>query len=165
MLPGHATGDKKIGRTPVERDMELRIWKPRALNDRLIITGQEPLYLAQARNAHGRKILLEEGARSRRIARRLPRSLPTEIPQGAVDRAVVLRTGRPAHHLAARLVGGERGKMIVFPPTLELAPMHRLERAVGQLEGVRASGAASGDPPQDRQSMQSRTQRHRAIRS
>src|SRR3974377_2362535 len=135
MLAGRAACNKKIGRTPVERDMELRIWKPRALNDRLIIPGQKSLHLAQARNAHRRKILLEEGARSRRIPRRRPRSLPTQLPQGAVDRAVVLRAGRLAHDLAARLVGGERSKMIVVPPTLELAPMHRLPPAVRRAGG------------------------------
>src|SRR6266849_4689095 len=50
-------GGNEVARTSVERDMEFRIGKARALDDRLVITGQKAFDLAQTHDAHGRKIL------------------------------------------------------------------------------------------------------------
>src|SRR5262249_2442207 len=57
-----ADGDQ-ITRPAVDRDMEFGTGKARARNDRLEIAGQQPLDLAQARDANGLKVPFEEGAR------------------------------------------------------------------------------------------------------
>ena len=59
---GLVAGRDQVRRAAVERDMEFRIGKARALNDRLEIAGQKSLGLAQPRDAHRLKILFEEGA-------------------------------------------------------------------------------------------------------
>ena len=62
-------GRNQLRRAAVERDMEFGIGKARALNNRLEITGKKSLDLTQTRDAHGLKILLEEGASSVRVLR------------------------------------------------------------------------------------------------
>jgi hypothetical protein len=52
--------------------MEYAIGKARALNDRLEITGQETLGLAQARDPHRLKILFEKRASGIRMLRPEP---------------------------------------------------------------------------------------------
>ena len=66
---GLVAGSDQVTRPAVERDMEFGIGKARARNDRLEIAGQKSLDLAQTRDAHGLKILFEEGASGIRILR------------------------------------------------------------------------------------------------
>jgi len=53
--------------------------KARARNNRLEIAGQKSLGLAQTPNAHGLKVLLEEGASSFRILRLQVRGLAADV--------------------------------------------------------------------------------------
>src|SRR5215831_15081184 len=64
---GLVPGSEEILRPAIKRDMELGTRKPRALDNRLEVTGQKSLALAQPRDAYGPKIPFEEGARGIRI--------------------------------------------------------------------------------------------------
>src|SRR5262249_15620375 len=75
------TDGLEIARTPVERNMKFRIGKTRAFDDRLEIAGEESLLLAQPRNAHRPEIVLEEGARRRRVGRLHAGGAAADLPQ------------------------------------------------------------------------------------
>src|SRR6516225_8250566 len=89
--PGRWPADQ-VRRAAVERDMEFGIGKARALNNRLEITGNKSLDLTQTRDAHGLKILLEEGASSVRVLRLQVYGFAADVPQRAMDRSVVVGT-------------------------------------------------------------------------
>src|SRR6266567_6272829 len=59
---GLVTDCDQVGRAAVKRNVEFGTRKARTLNDRLVVPGQETLCFAQTRDAHGLKILFEEGA-------------------------------------------------------------------------------------------------------
>ena len=73
----------------------------RALNNRLEITGKKSLDLTQTRDAHGLKILLEEGASSVRVLRLQVYGFAADVPQRAMDRSVVVGTRSFAQSLTA----------------------------------------------------------------
>ena len=73
----------------------------RALNNRLEITGKKSLDLTQTRDAHGLKILLEEGASSVRVLRLQVYGFAADVPQRAMDRSVVVSTRSFAQSLTA----------------------------------------------------------------
>jgi len=66
---GLVTDCDQVGWAAVKRNVEFGTRKARTLNDRLVIPGQETLCFAQTRDAHGLKILFEEGASGIRMLR------------------------------------------------------------------------------------------------
>src|SRR5262249_48752756 len=94
-------GRNQVRRAAVERDIEFGIGKARALNNRLEITGKKSLHLTQTRDAHGLKILLEEGASSVRVLRLQVYGFAADAPQRAMDRSVVVGTRSFAQSLTA----------------------------------------------------------------
>ena len=125
---GVVAGGDQITRPAVDRDVEFRTGKARARDHRLEIAGQQPLALAQARDANGLKVPFEEGARGIRILRLQLDGVAADVPQGSGNLCVIGALGL-ARGAAARLIGGERGEMIIGRPARELAPLDRLELA------------------------------------
>jgi hypothetical protein len=69
--------------------VEFGTGKARARDDRLEIAGQEPLDLAQTRDANGLKVPFEEGARGIRILRLQLDGVAADVPQGSGDLCVI----------------------------------------------------------------------------
>src|SRR5262249_17763976 len=135
-------GRNQVRRAAVERDMEFGIGKARALNNRLEITGKKSLDLTQTRDAHGLKILLEEGASSVRVLRLQVYGFAADVPQRAMDRSVVGARSF-AQSLTACPIRCECGQVIISPPTREFGPFDRLELAVREFQrffGPRGAG-------------------------
>jgi len=109
--------------------VEFRTGKARARDHRLEIAGQQPLALAQARDANGLKVPFEEGARGIRILRLQLDGVAADVPQGSGNLRAIAGALCLARGAAARLIGGERGEMIIGRPARELAPLDRLELA------------------------------------
>jgi hypothetical protein len=114
--------------------MEFAIGKARALNDWLEITGEQSLNLAQTGNAHGSKVLFEEGASGVRILRPQPYGFAAGIPQPTIDRSVVVGTPYFVQRLAAVLIGCECGEVIIGRPARKIGPVDRLELAAGEFQ-------------------------------
>ena len=106
--------------------------KARARDDRLEIAGQQSLGLAQAPDAHRLKVLLEEAARGLGILRLQACGLAADARQRAGKLCALIAASDLQERLAARLIGSERGEMIVGGPARKLAPFHRLELAAGK---------------------------------
>src|SRR4051794_31255332 len=130
-----ALGDQ-VARPAVDRHRKFRSGKARAGDDRFVITGHQTLALAQAGDAHGLKVLLEEGARGSGILRLERERLAADIRQGAEDQSALVAARLSARGAAAGLVGGEGGEMIVGRPARELAPFERLELAAGGFQRI-----------------------------
>src|SRR5262249_18319853 len=79
-------GGYKIMRTPVERHVKFRIGKARALDDRLVVAGQEPLRFAETADLYRPKIVLEEAARGPLVGRPRPGRAPADPPERPLDR-------------------------------------------------------------------------------
>ena len=131
---GRVAGGDQITRPTVDRHREFGTGKARAGNDRLEVTGHQALALAQARDAHGLKILLEEGAGGIGILRLQSERLAADIRQGAGDLHEIVGARSFARGVAAGLVGGEGGEMIIGSPAGKLAPFDRLELAAGEFQ-------------------------------
>ena len=131
---GLVAGRHQVARPPIKRDVEFRVWKARTLDDGLIVPGQKSLRFAEPRDAHRTKIFLEEGAGSLGGCRLHGSRTPAGFPKRAVDRPFIARSLDLEKGLAARLVGGECGQLVVRRPTLDISPFHRLELAVRELE-------------------------------
>ena len=69
-------------------EIERLLSEARALKNRLEISGKKSLDLTQARDAHGLKILLKEGASSVRVLRLQVYGFAADVPQRAMDRSV-----------------------------------------------------------------------------
>src|SRR6478609_3164031 len=130
-----ALGDQ-VARPAINRHRKFRTGKARAGDDRFVITGHQTLALAQAGDAHGLKVLLEEGARGSGILRLERERLAADIRQGAEDQSALVAARLSARGAAAGLVGGEGGEMIVGRPARELAPFERLELAAGGFQRI-----------------------------
>ena len=63
--PDRPAVDQQIGRAPIERDVEFRAGKARAVDHRLVIAGEQAPALADAGDRDRTEILLEEGLRLR----------------------------------------------------------------------------------------------------
>jgi hypothetical protein len=123
--------------------MEFGIGKARALNNRLEITGKKSLDLTQTRDAHGLKILLEEGASSVRVLRLQVYGFAADVPQRAMDRSMVVGARSFAQSLTACPIRCECGQVIISPPAREFGPFDRLELAVREFQrlfGPRGAG-------------------------
>jgi len=74
------------------------------------------------------KVPFEEGARGIRILWPQIQGIAADVPQGAGDLGMI---GAPqlVRGAAARLIGRERGEMIIGRPARELVPLDRLELA------------------------------------
>ena len=125
---GAVTGGDQITGTSVDRDVEFGTGKARARDNRFEIAGQQPVDLAQARDANGLKVPFEEGARGIRVLWPQIHGVAADVPQGSGDLRMI---GAPqlVRGAAARLIGRERGEMIIGGPARELAPFDRLELA------------------------------------
>src|SRR5215467_416943 len=66
---GLVTDCDQVGWAAVKRNVEFGTRKTRTLDDRLVVAGQETPCFAQARDAHGLKILFEKGASGIRMLR------------------------------------------------------------------------------------------------
>jgi hypothetical protein len=131
---GFVAGCDQITRPAVDRDVEFGTRKARARNYRLEIAGHKSFPLAQASDANGLKILFEEGARGMGILWPQADGIAADVPQGARDLSAVARATYFAQGLAACLIGGEGGKVIIGRPACELGPFGRLELAVRELQ-------------------------------
>ena len=109
--------------------MEFGTRKARTLNDRLVVPGQETLCFAQARDAHGLKILFEKVASGIRMLRPETYGFAADVPQGP-GQGLAARLPCFAQGLAAGLIRYECGEMIIRRPTWDLRPFDRLELAV-----------------------------------
>src|SRR6266516_5105785 len=103
---GLAAGHDQVGRAAVEWDMEFRIWEARALNNRLIVPGQQTLCFAQTRDAHGLKILFEEGASGIQIRTPHTHGFAADVRKGLGD-LPALSALYFAQGLATRIIGCE----------------------------------------------------------
>src|SRR5207237_9050047 len=72
--PWLVAGGRKIGRTPIKRDVEFRIGEARARDDRLVITRQETLRPAEPRALDRSEIIFAATARG--LLRRWPQPRP-----------------------------------------------------------------------------------------
>src|SRR5262249_17813440 len=115
-------GSHEIMWTSVERDVKFRIGKARALDDRLVITGQKALRFAEPRDLHRAKIILEEAARGLLVGRPRRGRAPADLTERAVDRPLVVGALGVAKGLAAHLESRERGKVIVGRPAVDSNP-------------------------------------------
>src|SRR5262249_58443548 len=106
-------GSCKIMRTPVERHVKFRIGKARALDDRLVIAGQEPLRFAETADLHRPKIVLKEAARGLLVGCPRRGRPPANLSERVVDRPVVVRPLDVVKTLAALLRSRERRKVSV----------------------------------------------------
>ncbi len=126
----------QIARPAIDRHGEFGTGKARTGNDRLVIAGHKSPALAQARDAHGLKILLEEGAGGIGILRLQGERLAADITEGSGDLGVIVAARPLAGGAAAGLVGREGSEMIIGCPARELAPFERLELAAGEFQRV-----------------------------
>jgi hypothetical protein len=124
----------QIARTAVDRHRKFRTGKARARNHRLIIAGHQTFALAQARDAYGLEVLLEEGTRGGGILRLERERLAADIGQGSEDLSALVAARLSAPGAATGLIGRERGQMIVGRPAREVAPLERLELAAGEFQ-------------------------------
>src|ERR1700674_1691221 len=85
-----AGGDEIIG-PPVHRNRELAGREARAVDDRLEISGQQPLGFAEPRDAQRAKIGLEEGARRVGIGHTLAQPALTDPSKGKAHRRRLTR--------------------------------------------------------------------------
>src|SRR5262249_28011537 len=123
------TLDHEIGRSPVERHMELRIGHTRAVDDRLVVAGEQPARFAKLGDPHRPEIFLEKGARLVALERAGPRHPLADVLKGDGDRPGIAQLA-PVKHLAACLEGREGRAMIVARPAAERGPLDRLKLAV-----------------------------------
>ena len=114
-------------------EMEFRIWEARALNNRLIVPGQQTLCFAQTRDAHGLKILFEEGASGIQIRPPQTHGFAADVRKGLGELPAVSALYF-AQGLATRVIGCEGGKVIIGIPAHEICPFDRLELAVRQFQ-------------------------------
>ena len=132
--PWLVAGGRKIGRTPIKRDVEFRIGEARARDDRLVIPRQETLHLAKPRDLDRSEIIFEEPARGFFISRPHARAAPADFPQRVENRAVIARLLDAAKDLAAGLVSDESSEVIVRRPAGNVAPLDWLELSIRKLE-------------------------------
>src|SRR5262249_18736001 len=141
---GLVSGSDEILRPAIERDMELGTRKPRALDNRLEVTGQKSLALAQTRDANGPKIPFEEGARGIRILWPQFHGVAAHVQQRGRDLSALVTARRLLpQRLAAGLIGCESSELIIGRPARELGPLHRLELAAREFQGPFRGGAAA----------------------
>ena len=132
---GLVSGGREIFRSAIQRDMEFGTRKPRAFDDRLEITGQKSLALAQPRDANGPKIPFEEGARGIGILWPQFRRVATHVQQRGRDLSALVAARRLLpQRLAAGLIGCEGGEVVIGLPAHEVCPFDRLELAVRQFQ-------------------------------
>src|SRR5205807_9686714 len=131
--PWLVAGGRKIGRTPIKRDVEFRIGEARARDDRLVITRQETLRLAEPRDLDRSEIIFEEPARALFISRPHARAAPADFPQRVENRPVIARLLDVAKDLAAGLVSHESSEVIVRRPDGNDAPLVWLGMCLGTL--------------------------------
>src|SRR6266581_2750026 len=115
--------DCEIRRPPIERHMELRIGHARAVDDWLVIAGDQPARFAKLGDPHGQEILLKEGARLVALERARARHSLADVFQSAGDRPRIAQLALPVEHLAARLESREGCAMIVARPASKRGPL------------------------------------------
>ena len=130
-----AVGDQ-VTRPAIDRHGKFGTGRARAGDHRLVVAGHESLALAQARDAHGLEILLEEGARGVGILRLERERLAADVGQRSEDLSAIIAARPPPRGAAAGLIGGEGGEMIIGRPARKLAPLERLELAAGEFQRV-----------------------------
>src|ERR1700757_2392025 len=78
----------------------------------------------------------EEGTSGIRILWPQSLGVAADVPQGSRDLTVMVGAPYLARGSAACLIGGERGEVIIGPPTRELGPFDRLELAACEFQGL-----------------------------
>src|SRR5262245_1620340 len=127
---GLVTDCDQVGWAAVKRNAEFGTRKARTLNDRLVVPGQETLCFAEARDAHGLKILFEKGASGIRMLWPQAHGFAADVPQYPGQGLAAIGLACFAQGLAAGLIRCECGEMIIRRPTCDLRPFDRLELAV-----------------------------------
>ena len=162
---GRAVGEAgrgEIGRPAIERHREFPRRETRAVDDRLVIAGEEARRIAELADAHRNEIRLEELARRGAFQRsRLDRAGADLFERRAHRPGVAAgrRSRRGSMRLRMRLFGAERhrshdraaareqgregARMIVAGPAVELGPARRLERRIRDLQ--RPGAGIDGD--------------------
>jgi hypothetical protein len=128
--------DQEITRAPIKWPLEFRIWKPRSVDDRLIITGEEPRRFPSPGDPHGPEILFKEFARLGRTSNFCSRGPPASVQETVVDRPWVVRPLAGEKRLAARQKGREGRSVIVGRPAVEIGPFDRLELRIGDVQRI-----------------------------
>src|SRR5262249_47912552 len=136
ILVGTLALNHEIGRPPIERHMELRVGHARAVNDRLIVAGEQSARFAKLGDPHWAEVFLEEGARLVTLERASARHSLADVFEGAGDRPRIAELTLPVEHLAARLEGRKGGAMIVTGPAVELGPLDRFKLAIRDLQRI-----------------------------
>src|SRR5258705_9699385 len=122
--------------------MDLRIGYARAVNDRLVVAGEQPARFAKLGDPHRPEIFLEEGARLIALERPGPRHPLADILESASNRSRIAELVLPVEHLAAGLERRESRAVIVALPAVELGPLDRLKLAIRDLQGINGGLAA-----------------------
>ena len=131
---------EQAGRRAIERMDVFLVGLARAVNDRLVVSGQEPRGLARRRDADRAEILLEEFACFLGVLRGQRRGDRAGLVQPAEHRPSACIAATAQDRPAALHESAERDEMIVLGPAVELGPVNRLELAVADLDGRRGRG-------------------------
>ena len=150
-----AAGDDQIGRPAIKRRGEFAGRHPRAVDDRLVVSGEKSFRVAELADAQRPEIVLEEfpgavllernggdGALADRFERLVDRRRFAARLPGAVERA------------AAGEKSGKRGGVIVSRPAFERRPIERLVLRIGEFyrfphTAARDRGQAETDHERD----------------
>jgi hypothetical protein len=118
----------------------------RAVDDRLVVAGEEAGGVAQLGDAHRTEIVLEELARPRFIERAGPHGAAAHrIEAGVHQSGLAGRMGGAGDRPAARRERRERGSMIVGAPAVDVAPCHRLDLRVADAQRAGNVGHRRGE--------------------
>ena len=122
--------DQEIARAPINRPLEFGIWKPRSVDDRLIITGEEPRRFTSSGDPNGPEILFKEYARLTGAGSLCSDGAPANVQETVVDGPRVERSFDGEKRLATREKGREGHSVIIGRPAIEIGPFDRLELGV-----------------------------------
>jgi hypothetical protein len=128
----------EIARTPIERPVEFGIGNARAVDDRLVVAGEEAGRFAELGDPHRSKAVLEELAGLLGVGGLRGGGTTAGVPEAVIDRPGVVRTLGGQERLAAGEEGRERRRVVVTRPAVEAGPADRLELAVGNVERIDA---------------------------
>src|SRR5262249_59547022 len=119
--------DQEIARAAVERPVEFGIWRARTVDDRFVITGEEPSRFPQPGDPHRSEILLKEFAGVSRAGNLCRQCAPAGMQETLVDGPWVTRQANIEKRLAAREKGREGHSGIIGRPAVEIGPFDWLE--------------------------------------
>jgi hypothetical protein len=118
--------------------MEFRVRETRAVDDRLVVAGEQAAFLAELRDPHRAEVLFEELARLHLVVaqRACGGRTPTHLAQRLVDRTFVLGRSAGKEWITARAERAEGSGVIVFRPAIEVGPLDRFKLGIGRTQRI-----------------------------